>query len=52
MSDLTEFRDHCRRMTSKTTGPSAMLWVLLADEVDAYLAGDENDDEPLFGGDS
>lgn len=40
MSDLTRFRDHCRAMAR--TGEvieHRSLWVLLADEVDAYLVG-------------
>lgn len=64
MSDLTAFRDHCRRMaTAARTGQAvkahghdgahrralppvrppaadADLWQQLADQVDAYLAGD------------
>lgn len=55
MSDLTQFRNHCRKRA--TTDPNhtyRALWSLLADEVDAYIAGDpdvirvpEPDDQPL-----
>jgi hypothetical protein len=49
VSDLTRFRDHCRRMATITPPPAKdraaavkrdrALWTMLADEVDAYLAG-------------
>lgn len=43
MSDLTTFRDHCRRMASRVdilSDGDRALFVRLADEVDAYLAHD------------
>lgn len=45
MSALTQLRDHCRRMASGPPGehppePERALWTQLADEIDAYLAGD------------
>lgn len=50
------FRDHCRREAERTEDLlDALLWTRLADEVDAYRAGDESvvgvpteDDVPLF----
>lgn len=73
MSDLTRFRDHCRRMakTQHLGGCSAdhpammwrpadercpgcvsdadrALWAQLADEIDAYLAGQLEDGEEPF----
>lgn len=35
MSELTRFRDYCRRMSE--TEPGVLLWRALADEIDAYL---------------
>ena len=62
MSDLTGFRDYCRRMgggiTQRNihlTGEQRALFRLLAREVDAYLAGDleeaspASDEQPLEG---
>jgi hypothetical protein len=56
MTTLTVFRDHCRRMAAKTAPPDLdwALWTRLADEIDAYLAGDLQvatvfDDMPLEG---
>lgn len=52
MSDLTAFRDHCRKMAGPPVAPGCPaaaergLWLQLADEIDAYLAGDHQD-EPL-----
>jgi hypothetical protein len=52
MSELTVFRDHCRRMAGKPVAPGCpaaatqRLWLLMADEVDAYLAGETADDGP------
>lgn len=40
MSDLTRFRDHCRKEADKARGDDQALWAQLADEVDAYLAND------------
>lgn len=48
MSDLTQFRDHCRRMATKVNqsgelcflGSDRDLWLMLADEVDLYLERD------------
>jgi hypothetical protein len=46
MSDLTQFRDHCRRMAADRkraipfTSEERALWSMLAAEVDAYMAGD------------
>jgi hypothetical protein len=61
MSDLTGFRDHCRRMVKahQRRPAEAKLWQLLADEADAYLAGDPDvvqhalyvdDDQLMLGG--
>lgn len=61
MSDLTRFRDYCRRMAALTPPPAKdraatlakdrALWTMLADEVDAYLSGpvlpSEADHDPL-----
>jgi len=46
VSDLTAFRDHCRKMAGPPVAPGCpaaderALWLRLADEVDAYLTGD------------
>lgn len=44
MSDLTTFRDHCRKMAADQravipwTAAERALWTQMADEIDAYLA--------------
>jgi hypothetical protein len=44
VSDLTRFRDHCRKMAGSPTAPGCpaaserALWLQMADEIDAYLA--------------
>lgn len=63
MSDLTDFRRHCRKMAKKafTAGDTenASRWEVLAEETTKYLEGDPDvvqgvlvptdDDVPLFG---
>lgn len=45
MSDLTAFRDHCRKMAGPAVAPGCpaaaarALWLQMAEEIDAYLAG-------------
>lgn len=45
MSDLTRFRDHARTMAGPPVAPGCpaaadrALWLQIADEIDAYLAG-------------
>lgn len=45
MTDLERFRDHCRKQAGPPVAPGCpaaaerALWVQLADEIDAYLAG-------------
>jgi hypothetical protein len=44
MSDLTSFRDYCRKMAGPPVAPGCpaaterALWLQMADEIDAYLA--------------
>lgn len=65
MSDLTQFRDYCRRMAADGkrvipwTKAERALWLMLASEVDAYIDGDhdvvampEPDDQQLTLGDA
>jgi len=40
---MEDFAAHCREMASR--GPDAVLWTQLADEIAAYLCGDEIDEQ-------
>jgi hypothetical protein len=50
-TELERFRDHCRKMAGSPVAPGCpaaehrALWIRLADEIDAYLAGDLFTDE-------
>lgn len=37
MSELSSFRDYCRRMAEDPDDAEAWLWRQLADEIDSYL---------------
>lgn len=39
----------CHPWNAPQPEPDRRLWAALADEVDRYLAGDDDADEPLFG---
>lgn len=47
-TDLERFRDHCRTMAGSPVAPGCpaaadrALWLRLAEEVDAYLATDDD----------
>jgi hypothetical protein len=52
VTQLTAFRDHCRRMAKANQKPSGdpgagRLWTALADEADAYLNGHLTEDLDL-----
>ena len=50
MSDLTATRDHALSMAGKSSTPAneAALWLHIANEIDAYLSGDDEGPD-LFG---